>query len=206
VPQIAGAIDLLPTLTALAEMPRVGDKPLDGRDLSPLLRKQSVDWPDRTLMSTWAGKVSARTQRFRLDSDGQLFDLVTDPGQTTPVSEQFPEVAGELRQQVRNWRQEVLSPGNSIVPRPAGQTVDPRPFPVGYPEFPITMLPARDGEPQGGVKRSSPAPNCSYFINWTSLDDRIVWNVQVQTAGDYDVVIDYTCPVADSGSRIEVLV
>ncbi len=206
VPQIAGAIDLLPTLTALAEMPWVGDKPLDGRDLSPLLRKQSVDWPDRTLMSTWAGKVSARTQRFRLDSDGQLFDLVTDPGQTTPVSEQFPEVAGELRQQVRNWRQEVLSPGNSIVPRPTGQTVDPRPFPVGYPEFPITMLPARDGEPQGGVKRSSPAPNCSYFINWTSLDDRIVWNVQVQTAGDYDVVIDYTCPVADSGSRIEVLV
>ncbi|HVW37112.1 MAG TPA: sulfatase-like hydrolase/transferase, partial [Pirellulales bacterium] len=35
---IAGAIDLLPTLTALAGVPRVGDKPLDGRDLSPLLR------------------------------------------------------------------------------------------------------------------------------------------------------------------------
>ena len=40
VTQISGAIDLLPTLTALAGIPRVGDKPLDGRDLSPLLSRQ----------------------------------------------------------------------------------------------------------------------------------------------------------------------
>jgi arylsulfatase A-like enzyme len=40
VTQISGAIDLLPTLTSLAGVPRVGDKPLDGRDLSPLLLKQ----------------------------------------------------------------------------------------------------------------------------------------------------------------------
>jgi hypothetical protein len=66
------------------------------------------------------------------------------------------------------------------------------------------MLPARDGEPRGGVRRSSGAPNCSYFINWTSIDDRMVWKVAVQTAGRYEVSIDYTCPLADAGATIEL--
>lgn len=39
VSHIAGAIDFLPTITSLTGVPRVGDKPLDGRDLSPLLEK-----------------------------------------------------------------------------------------------------------------------------------------------------------------------
>ena len=60
--QISGAIDLLPTLTSLAGIPRVGDKPLDGRDLSPLLLKQDVDWPDRMIFSAWNQNVSVRTQ------------------------------------------------------------------------------------------------------------------------------------------------
>jgi arylsulfatase A-like enzyme len=43
VTQIAGAIDLMPTLTSLAGVKRAGDKPLDGRDLTPLLLKQKTD-------------------------------------------------------------------------------------------------------------------------------------------------------------------
>ena len=35
--EIAGAIDLLPTLCALAAVKRVGDRSIDGRDLTPLL-------------------------------------------------------------------------------------------------------------------------------------------------------------------------
>jgi hypothetical protein len=82
--------------------------------------------------------------------------------------------------------------------------VDPRPIPLGYREFPITMLPARDGEPRGGVRRSSNAPNCSYFVNWTSIEDRMVWLVDIHTTGRYEVTIDYTCPLADAGSTIEL--
>jgi hypothetical protein len=85
-----------------------------------------------------------------------------------------------------------------------GSAVDPRPFPVGYVEFPITMLPARDGDPRGGVQRSSGAPNCSYFVHWRSTADSMVWLVDVQTAGRYEVTIDYTCPAADAGALIEL--
>lgn len=215
VTQIAGAIDLLPTLTALAGVTRVGDKPLDGRDLSPLLLKQPTDWSDRMIFSTWAGRISVRTQRHRLDDQGQLFDMLADPGQTTPITDREPEIASRLKSAVTAWRQDVFSgarPAATVAKTKdqgqkkavAGNAVDPRPIPVGYREFPITMLPARDGEPRGGVRRSSPAPNCSYFVNWTSKEDSMVWLLDVHTTGRYEVVIDYTCPDADVGSLIEL--
>lgn len=200
VKQIAGAIDLLPTLTTLAGVTRVGDKPLDGRDLTPLLRQQSIDWPDRMLFSTWANKVSVRTQQYRLDDQGHLFDMLADPGQTKPIEGEQVAVASRLAAAVKSWRDEVLTPavqaasGNKSGKKNGGDAVDPRPIHVGFKEFPITMLPARDGEPRGTVKRSSQAPNCSYFVNWTSRDDSMVWEVDVQTTGRYEVVIDHTCP------------
>jgi arylsulfatase A-like enzyme len=202
VTQIAGAIDLLPTLTSLAGVKRVGDHPLDGRDLTPLLTRQQVEWPDRMIFNTWSGNVSVRTQRHRLDNAGRLFDMVADPGQTKPVNDAQPELAAHLVAAVQQWRGEMF--GATMPSKAGGNAVDPRPIPVGYREFPITMLPARDGEPRGGVKRSSGAPNCSYFVNWTSRDDSMVWLLDVHTAGHYEVSIDYTCPLPDAGSTVEL--
>ncbi len=212
VTQIAGAIDLMPTLTSLAGVKRVGDKPLDGRDLTPLLMKQKSDWPGRTIFSTWGGNVSARTQTHRLDSAGQLYDMVADPGQTTPINDKEPALAASLAESVKAWREEMFGASDAAKPKGqggkkaqgGGNAVDPRPIPVGYSEFPITMLPARDGEPRGGVKRSGSAPNCSYFVNWISKDDSMVWLLDVHTAGRYEVTADYTCKVPDVGSTIEL--
>ena len=199
VTQISAAIDLLPTLLSLTKVPRVGDKPLDGRDLSPLLKKESVVWDDRMLFSTWAGKFTVRTQQYRLDAAGKLFDMVNDPGQTTSVNEQQPELTNKLSTAAKAWFEEVSA---NIPKKVKGTTVDQRSLDVGYPEFPITMLPARDGEPMGKVKRSSNAPNCSYFVNWTATDDSMVWLINVITSGRYQVDMDYTC--ADPGSTIEL--
>lgn len=216
VTQIAGAIDLLPTITSLAGIPRVGDKPLDGRDLTPLLLQETTNWTDRRIFSTWASNISVRTQTHRLDNRGQLFDMVADPGQTTPINDREPGLAAELTAAVEAWRKDMYGPGaaapDAVAPakekgkgvKGRANAVDPRPIPVGYREFPITMLPARDGEPRGTVRRSSNAPNCSYFVNWTSLDDSLVWNLEVVTTGRYKVTIDYTCPLPDAGSTIEL--
>ena len=204
VTQITGAIDLLPTLTALPSVSRVGDKPLDGRDLSPLLVGEATNWPERMIFSTWAGRASVRTERHRLDDRGRLFDMLSDPGQTTPINAREPETTARLTDAVAAWRTDVFSGFRSMESAVASNAVDPRPIPLGYREFPITMLPARDGEPRGGVRRSSPAPNCSYFVNWTSKDDRMVWLLDVHTSGRYEVVIDYTCPDADAGSLVEL--
>jgi hypothetical protein len=66
------------------------------------------------------------------------------------------------------------------------------------------MLPARDGVPHGKVKRSAKAPNCSYFTNWTSMDDSMTWDIEVATSGKYEVSVYYTCPAADVGSAFEL--
>lgn len=201
--EIAGAIDLLPTLTALAGVPRVGNLPLDGRDLSPLLLGTPTQWPERMLFASWNGQVSVRTPRYRLDAAGRLYDMQVDPGQTRNLALTLPEIASRLRQAVAQWRREMFGT-ESGRPTLGNETVDPRPIPVGYREFPITMLPARDAEPRGGIRRSASAPNCSYFVNWTNLAGHIVWNVDVHTTGTYEAIIDYTCPLADAGSVIEL--
>lgn len=199
--QIAGAIDLLPTLLSLAGVPRIGDKPLDGRDLSPLLLNESPEWEERMLFTTWSGQVSARSQQYRLDSDGQLFDMTADPGQTAAINDHEPMIATSMRQAVEAWRREMFG---EQAPAATGGSVDRRPIPVGYREFPITMLPARDGTPRGGVRRSARAPNCSYFVNWTAAADSMAWQIAVATAGRYRVEIDYTCPLADAGAEVEL--
>jgi hypothetical protein len=204
VTQISGAIDLLPTLTSLAGVPRAGDKPLDGRDLSPLILNRAVDWPDRMIFSFWAGSLSVRSQTHRLDNGGQLFNMIADPGQTAPVNDQEGALAERLSEAAKAWRAEMFAGIAPLPPKGKKQGVDPRPIPVGYREFPITMLPARDGEPQGGVKRSGQAPNCSYFVNWRSLEDRMVWRLGVHTSGRYEVTVDYTCPESDVGATVEL--
>ncbi len=210
---IAGAIDLSPTLHALAQVSRQGDQSLDGRSLSPLLLNDAQeDWPARTLFQTWGNQVSARTATHRLDHAGNLFDMVNDPNQTTPIQERQPELARQLRQAAQTWRTEMglaggaNSKGQAKAPRAPTNTVDPRPIAIGYREFPITILPARDGEPIGELRRSAKAPNSSYFTNWTKPTDAAVWNVEVMNAGTYVVTLDYTCPLDDVGATLELKV
>jgi arylsulfatase A-like enzyme len=194
VSQIAGAIDLFPTLTDLAEIPLIASKSLDGLSLKPLLLRTANNWPDRMIFSNWAGKSSVRTQRYRLDSANGLYDIGADLPQDHNVATDHPEETARLSQALAAWTKE-MSP--SLVK-------DDRPFTVGYPAFPVTQLPARDGVPHGGVKRSSAAPNCSFFTHWTTPDDSITWDIDVASAGKYEAVIYYTVPAADVGSTVEL--
>jgi len=194
IPQIAAAIDLLPTLAELCGIPRIGDKPLDGRSLAPLLRDTRPEWPDRLIFSHWANQVSARSQQYRYDAQGRLYDMVSDPGQQQDVSQSVPEVTARFKAAVAGWRRDVLSEMQRT----------PVPFTVGYRAFPITQLPARDGIGSGAIQRSAKAPNCSYFTNWTRAEDVITWQVDVATAGRYQIDVLYACSEANVGSTIRL--
>jgi hypothetical protein len=147
------------------------------------------------IFSHWGGNVSVRTQTHRLDNMGHLFDMLADPGQDHDISKEQPEVTARLAKAVADYRAEVL---------PGIADKELKPFTVGYPEFPITQLPARDGLPHGGVQRSSKAPNCSFFTNWTKAEDSITWDIEVANAGKYEAVVYYTCAAADVGSKVEL--
>jgi arylsulfatase A-like enzyme len=194
IPHIAAAIDLLPTLADLAGIELISEKPLDGVSLKPLLTGGPSDWANRMIFSHWRGRVSARTQQYRLDNAGKLFDMVADPGQNKDVSGDRPEIANELRQSVAKWKTDVLGEYEE----------EPRPFPVGFATAPETQLPARDGEYSGNVARSGRAPNCSFFTHWTSPEDRIWWDVEVLEPGTYDVAIMSTCEPRSVGATFEL--
>jgi len=193
IPRIAGAIDFLPTLADMTGVRVVSTKPLDGTSVKPLLFGQTDNWPDRMIFSHQSGKVSVRTQQYRLDAAGNLFDMETDPRQDHDISGDKPQITEKLKSAVARWKKEVL-----------GNFKDDRPFSVGYAEFPTTPLPARDGVPHGNVQRSGKAPNCSFFTNWLNKKDAMTWDIEVATTGDYEAAVYYTCPQKDVGSTVEL--
>ncbi len=113
--RIAGDIDIFPTLAAIAgaELP---ENQVEGRNLLPLVNDPSTAWEDRYLF-THVGRwetgqepndfqwknFSVRNQRFRFVNDKQLFDMQADPGQTTNVLDQHPEVASSMRKVYDEW-------------------------------------------------------------------------------------------------------
>ncbi|MFP4367806.1 MAG: arylsulfatase, partial [Bacteroidales bacterium] len=201
--EIAAVIDLLPTLAGISGIEYETAHPLDGISLKHLLlnnesagyesnNNNKVD--ERLIFSHWSDRVSVRSQEYRLDHVGRLFDMVKDPGQLSDISKENPDVHNYLLAAVQTWKNEVL-------PTEEKET---RPFTVGHPDALFTHLPARDGQAHGNITRSNRFPNSSFFMNWTSVDDKITWDAEVLSSGLFDVVIYYTCPPEDAGSTFEL--
>lgn len=192
--EIAGAIDLLPTLADLAGIDATTVHPLDGISLKPILKGDTPELQERIIFSHWNGRVSARTSQYRYDHAGRLYDMVADPGQQTDVARDNPEMASWFKNRTEQWKAEAMGGSDAVG----------RSFPVGHPAFRYTQLPARDGVAHGGIERSNRFPNSSFFTKWTSPEDKITWNVEVLADGNFEVEIYYSCPAADIGSTVRL--
>ncbi len=192
--QIAGVIDLFPTLIDLAGIQAAPPAPLDGISLKPLLTGEEDMHEGRLIFSHWNKRVSVRSQRFRMDHQGHLFDMMNDPGQRKNVASTFPDAKRTLEKAVAAWKTDVLAnyPGS------------PRPFTVGQPGFRQTWLPARDAKATGSIERSNRFPNDSYFTHWTSTQDHLEWNVEIMSTGTYEVLLWQSTRKQDLGALLEL--
>jgi arylsulfatase A-like enzyme len=188
------AIDLHPTLAALAGIRTVNNKPFDGVNIAQSLLGDEPKTDDRTIISFWKGKISAKTGPYRMDLSGALFNLDEDPGQRNNIADRRGLVAGKLSAAIKEFQE-------NVVP---GYDKDERPFVIAHPDCANTQIPARDGKEHGGIKRSNKFPNSSFFTNWTSTEDSITWDAEVLADGNYEVEIYYTSPEGDQGSEIEL--
>ena len=109
VTQICSAMDLMPTLAELAGVDVVSTKPIDGMSIAPVFLDEKASWSDRTLVHHWKERVSVRTQRFRLDYEGRLYDMDKDPGQHVELNDSQPEVATALQEKADEFRRDMLS-------------------------------------------------------------------------------------------------
>ena len=196
VKQISGAIDLLPTLAEMCGIKVASQKQLDGVSVASLLTTAADErsFEDRLIVSHWRGRVSVRSQRYRLDHTGKLYDIESDGGQRKDIAKQNPAITKRLTAAAAAYKKDVLS----------GIDRGDRPFPVGHADFRYTQLPARDANASGKLERSNRFPNCSYFSNWRTTDDRLAWEIDVLTSGVYEVEMYYTCPKDDIGSTVEL--
>lgn len=196
VKEITSGADLLPSLASMAGIPLTSKKTLDGVNFEGLVTDKKVNWnKDRTIFNWWKTKSSIRNQRFRLDTNGVLYDIENDRGQLTGVNKKFPDVANKLQSQLNDFRTQAK---NELPAK------DLRPFSICHPDFEYTQIPARDGKAHGNVKRSNRWPNCSYFTNWISKDDKITFSVDVVESGEFEVELYYTCPNDSVGSTFEI--
>ena len=195
--EIASGIDILPTLADLSGISVETNQPLDGVSVKPLLLQESGSWNSRLIYSHWNGRTSVRSQEWRLDDEGNLYDIAQDRGQQNDVSSQYPDIAEELADSLEKWEMQVLSELKS-------RDEDDRPFPVGHPEFPYTQLPARDGIPHGNIERSNRFPNDTFFRNWSSLSDSVTWDVEVLDSGTFEAELYYTLPEENEGAVMEL--
>lgn len=193
--EIASALDILPTLAEMTNVTLETKKVLDGKDLTPLLFGKNKAWKDRLIFNHWNGKTSVRSQNYRLDDEGRLYDMEEDLGQTKDIAMAYPKIKDSLEMAKTNWLLETLS---------TSKENDTRPFTLGHPDYEYTQLPARDGKPHGAIKRSNRFPNDTFFTNWISEKDSITWDIDVVADGTFEVELYYACPPASVGSILEL--
>ncbi|MDF1741130.1 MAG: arylsulfatase [Verrucomicrobiales bacterium] len=199
--RISGAIDLFPTLAKLTGIEPESNYPIDGDSFaSHLLGKFQSHEPTRILFSSWGKRNTAREGDFRLDQKGQLFNIKEDRGQHHDCSDQHPEIKKRLTTALSLYREKMKSEGSRSTNRP---------FTVGYSES--TTLPARDGRAREalpgikvGIRRSSKAPNNSFFENWTEETDAITWSIETAETGTFEAIVYYTCRPEDTGVSVEL--
>ncbi len=128
--EMGSVMDLMPTLAGVvgAELPGVT---IDGRDIWPLFTKPDATTPHDNLFYYARGRLEAvRDRRYKLMFGNMvrtphyseaLYDLQSDPGETTDVRSAHPEVVKRLKAAAERMRHEL---GDSMTGR-EGSAVRP---------------------------------------------------------------------------------
>ena len=110
-------LDLFPTLAELtgAKLSDEVKKQVEGISFLAQLKNPKAEWPDRLLVhhvGRWAAgqadegknsKYSIQNSRFTLVGGKELYDLKADPGETTNVIADHPEVVAKLSAAYDQW-------------------------------------------------------------------------------------------------------
>jgi arylsulfatase A-like enzyme len=127
---LCGALDMFPTLMAMAGLPMPETCPLDGRNCWPALRDQLAS-PVESYYWAWRNVDTIRTADWRLHrySDRiELYDMRTDPGETTNVEAANTAVVMQLTTQMNAW---ASSLGAALTHQPPPSQLASKPAPEG---------------------------------------------------------------------------
>ena len=190
--QVSSVLDLFPTLLELTGNKALDD--LDGVSLKKYLDTPSLLDDERTIFSYWNNRISARNNNYILDHENNLYDLVKDYFQYSPLEKDNNPNYQKLLNDKNEWLNEVVNPHIEKLTR--------RPFTINYKTAEYTHLPARDAEINGDLKRSSIHANCSFIENWKNTEDYIYWEIDVLEDGINNIELYYTLEKESVGTEI----
>lgn len=133
--QLTTLMDLFPTFAAVSGIAIGQNLPRDGYNILPLMEGKATNSPYSRFLYYRSNQLQAlRSGQWKWylptnKNQGQLFDIVTDPGETRNVANQHADVVRNLKTLVDSAESD-LGQGNRIGPgcRPAGQASDPKPL------------------------------------------------------------------------------
>jgi arylsulfatase A-like enzyme len=140
-------MDLLPTLAEFAGAALPNDRIIDGKNMAPILENRpgakslyeafycyQRDQLQAVRSGPWKLYVPLENKLINLagktaPSAARLVDVLADPGETTNLAAQKPEVVRRLTAFAENARRDLGDVGRpSSGQRPAGRVADPRPL------------------------------------------------------------------------------
>ncbi len=200
--QLAQDIDIMPTLSSLCRIEYEPEKPVDGIDLSEIMkgRKKPLD---RYIFSRQGNQVlencnsSVRNNRYRLvltRKDTLLFDMQNDPSQSTDIFDIETNTGLLLLSELVKLNEELVSDYRPVT------TIE-----AGFREEKSFSLPVQDAALSGEIKYSSIHPNQSHTENWIRNGDSILWTLNINKKGTYRVEMQYGCTAGETGSQLALI-
>ena len=102
---LCGALDMFPTLMAMANLKLPETRPLDGKNFWPALRDNTAS-PIDNYYWAWSNEDAIRTADWRLHrffDHNELYDIRTDIGEAANLAAANPEVVKALTAKMNGW-------------------------------------------------------------------------------------------------------
>lgn len=120
---LCGALDMFPTLMAMAGLPMPQTRPLDGKNLWPALRDGTAS-PVESYYWAWDNEDAIRTADWRLHryfDRTELYDIRMDPGETNNVAGVHSGVVESLTAKMDAWAESLGAALSHLPARLDGQ-------------------------------------------------------------------------------------
>ena len=193
-------VDLFPTFCDLAEADVPDNRKIDGKSLLPyLIEGHSGEhheyvyhaWdryfpnPDRRWAISdqrWKLMCQVGTGQTATRKNWRLYDLANDPGETTNVLSQHPEIVARLRTEFVRWFDDVTD----------GVEYRPVPIPIGHPDEPLVEIQPSWAKWHGkSIRYVFRGYDWDTIEGWKQPGEHATWNLDVLQDGEYDVILSY---------------
>jgi len=195
----AAHIDLLPTLLDVCGLPLPEGRTIDGISLLPVWEDLDGTLPERLLFfQSHRGDVpdlgrccAVRGPRYKLvqakgwnagpppsDAAWELFDLVSDPGETRDLSKERPDLVETMHQNYVGWFEDVSKEGYQ----------PPRPVVGTEHEDPVTL-----------TRQDWRGPDA----DWSESGNGY-WEITIATEADYDITLDFPALKSQGSARLQI--